>query len=449
MANDNHINEACLLGAVMRDDSRYEMVRDLVAPSDFGWHAYGWAWEAMEHLHEQGLSIDAITVGDELDRMDRLGTFTSDQGVMMTGRAALAQIRADGNPKAIETYAANVLDYAGKRELNRLASEMANHAQNGRRAAEIRDDVIQKLSQLRTFDGRSAKHTQKLAEAVSDAYNHTDQAAMGSIAYIQTGYIDLDKILCGVSAPDLLIVAGRPGQGKTALLVSLAKNIASSKKRVAFFSLEMNNKQIAMRLIAQDAGVSYDKQKTGKLEDADWSKYTNSIDALSDSESYPIYLNDMPSIRPSQIRRELMRIGDVDLAMVDYVGLADADGRYETRALEVASITKALKSICKEFDIPIIAAAQLSRAVEMRSSKRPILSDLKESGGLEENADIVMFIYRPDQYEDNAQKNTAEIIVAKHRNGKVGTAELIYLPERTRFENAAAKSFRLGERNEK
>jgi replicative DNA helicase len=434
----NRDNESGLIGAIMRDPYKYEMVRELVSPIDFSWQCYGWAWEAFDRLHHEGLHIDQVTVGDELERMGKLNEFQLDENKVFTARNALSKLRDSGDPAFVESYASTVIDYAAKRELQQLSGLMATWSANGRRATDIVSDITEKLNKVKTFDGKSAKHTQKLGEAVSAAYDHTDAAARGEIQFVMTDFIDLDKMIGGMSAPDLLIIAGRPGQGKTGFLVSVALNVAKQKKRVAFFSLEMKNEQIAMRLLSQMSGVSYDKQKSGKLEERDWSLYTNAVDHLSDFGSYPIYINDLPSIKPSQIRRELMRIGSADLVIVDYVGLADSDGKYDTRALEVSAITKSLKSICKEFDIPMLAAAQLSRAVEQRTNKRPILSDLKESGGLEENSDIVMFIHRPDE----ERPNEVELIVAKHRNGPVGMVNLIYVPEKTRFENAATKLYK-------
>jgi replicative DNA helicase len=439
MAN-NRQNESGLIGAILRDPYKYEMVRELVSPTDFDWHCYGWIWSAFERLHQEGLSIDQITVGDELERAGKLQDFQLDEHKVFSGRNALSKLRESGDPASVEAYAANVIDYSAKRELQQLSGLMATWSANGRRSTDIISDMAQRLNKIKTFEGKGAKHTQKLGEAISAAYDHTDAAARGEIQFVMTDFIDLDKMLGGMSAPDLLIIAGRPGQGKTGFLVSVAHNVAKQKKRVAFFSLEMKNEQIAMRLLSQASGVSYDKQKSGKLLEQDWAKYTNAVEHLSDFEAYPIYINDLPSIKPSQIRRELMRIGGADLVIVDYIGLADSDGKYDTRALEVSAITKSLKAICKEFDIPMLAAALLSRAVEQRQNKKPILSDLKESGGLEENSDIVMFIYRPDE-----EKNDVELIVAKHRNGPVGKIDLVYIPEKTRFESAVVKSFKFNE----
>lgn len=426
-------NEIGLLGAVMRDPSRFDELAEIVSDGDFGWHCYGWAWKAMQSLCERGMGVDTITVGDELERSDRLATFATENG-QFTGRAALSYIRENGNPRNAESYAANIVDYSAKKFLDGVFAEGAMWSKNGRKAHDIIQDVAQRMAGIRTFDTKSAKHTQTLAEAVSEAYDHTDAAAKGEIEFVMTGYKDLDVLLGGMDAPGLYVVAARPGQGKTAFLVSVAKNVAEAKKRVAIFTLEMKNSQIATRLLAMQSGVSYDKQKSGKLTADEWDKFNGAVEALED---YPVILNDLPAIKPSQIRRELNRIGKVDLIIIDYIQLADADGKYDTRAQEVASVCKELKAIAKSVDVPILAAAQLSRAVELRHEKRPMLSDLKESGGIEENADVVMFVYRPDQYEKDATPNTAEIITAKHRNGKVGTVELVYRPELTRFESKA------------
>jgi replicative DNA helicase len=427
--SQNKDNETGLLGAVMRDPAQYESIRELVTANDFSWQCYGWAWEIFEKLHTNGMVIDVITVGDELERIGKLDEFALEGG-QFRARAALSHIRADGNPRAVETYAANILDYSAKRQIVPLMNDGVTWAANGRRGADIITDLTQRLSKIKTFDSKASQHALTLAEAVSQAYDYTDRAARGEIKTVKTGFIDLDRILKGLYGGDVYYIASRPGQGKTAWLGSLVKNVAETGKRVAVFELEMTNQAIAMRLLAQQSGVSVDKQRSGEMEEYDWPKYTQAVETLAE---YPVFLNDLPSISPARIRQELRRIGVVDLVVIDYIQLASADAREDKRYMELANIARGLKAIAKEFDVPVITAAQLSRAVEMRAEKKPILSDLKESGGLEENADVVMFIYRPDQDE----QNKAEIIVAKHRNGRVGMCELIYIPHLTRFDNLA------------
>jgi replicative DNA helicase len=434
-------NEVGLLGAILRDPSKYEGLRELITPDVFDWHCHGWLWQSFEKLHQQGMSIDVITVGDELERINKLADFQINGG-MFSGRTALGQIRSHGDPRAVETYASKVLDYSAKRQLLELMGTGAAWATNGRTAADIMADLSQRMAGIKTFDNKAARHTMTLAEAVSSAYDYTERAAQGKVKTVKTGFIDLDSILTGLYGGDVYYFASRPGQGKTALLGSLVKNVAEQGKRVAVFELEMTNQAIAMRLLAQQSGVSVDKQRSGQLLEDDWAKYTQAVEILAE---HPVFLNDLPSITPSRIRQELRRIGNVDLVIVDYVQLASSDDKTEKRYLEVSSVARGLKSIAKEFDVPVVTAAQLSRAVEQRAEKKPVLSDLKESGGLEENADVVAFLYRPDQYEKDAAQNTAEIIVAKHRNGRVGKADLIYIPHLTRFESAAAKIHKFNE----
>jgi replicative DNA helicase len=405
----NSQNEVGLLGAILRDPSKYEAVRELIQETDFDWACYGWAWQALGKLHGEGMTADVITVGDELERSGKLAEFQIDGG-LFSGRAALSHIRSEGNPRAAESYARNVLDYSAKRELERLAPMMSSWAQNGRKAHDIIADIERRLAAIRTFDSKAAKHTMTMGEAVSSAYDYTDKAAKGEVKTVKTGFVDLDNTLKGLYGGDLYCIAARPGKGKTAWLGSLVKNVALQGKRVAVFELEMTNQAIAMRLLAQQSGVS--------------------VEALSE---WKVFINDLPSISPARIRQELRRIGDVDLIVIDYIQLATADVKTEKRYLEVSEIAKALKTLAKEFDTPIVTAAQLSRATETRSDKKPILSDLKESGGIEENSDVIMFLHCPDE----VKPNEIDLIIAKHRNGRIGNIPMLYQPELTRFESLA------------
>lgn len=441
MATKSRENETGLIGSVLKDPSKLVDLLEIVCPEDFEWQCYGWAWKAMGSLVERGLSVDAITLGDELERKDKLADFqyAGDDGeITWTGRAAISKIRDVGVPRSAYTYAGNVKDYSAKRQLMNLWNTGADWTQNGRNAHQIMQDISKRMSEIKTFDGGAFEHTQTLAEAISDVYDHVDRASRGEIKSVKTGYKALDEILDGgMTAPDLLVVAGRPGQGKTALLVSIAKNVASFGKRAMIFSLEMQNKQVAMRLIAQESGISFGKQKSGKLEEEDWAKFTHAVEVLADQEKYPIVLNDLPDMSVSKIRQEIRRVKNVDLVIVDYIQLAGVDGKYDRRDLEIGEFTRGLKSIGKEFGVPVLAAAQLNRDTEKRQDKKPILSDLRESGSIENDADVVVFISRPDPL-----KNDAELVIAKHRNGKVGSVDLIYKPELTRFENASVKVFR-------
>ena len=293
---------------------------------------------------------------------------------------------------------------------------------------------------------RRLKHDlQPISAVLSEYYDRIDDLAKRDeeIFGVPTGFIDLDKILSGLQPSDLLIIAGRPGQGKTGFLLSVAKNAAlTHKKHVAIFSLEMSNEQVVQRLIAQETGIDSQRLRTGKLQENEWPLFAHSVEVLSDTH---IFLDDTPAITPLQLRTKCRRLHlehHLDLIIVDYLQLMGGDTRNENRVQEVSYISRNLKVLARELNVPVLAAAQLSRAVEQRSDKRPVLSDLRESGSLEQDSDIVMFIYRPDQYEkDTVKQNVAEIIIAKHRNGPVGSVELIFRNTLAKFENAATKMF--------
>ena len=288
-----------------------------------------------------------------------------------------------------------------------------------------------------------------ISAVLSDYYDRIDDLAKRAddIMGVPTGFIDLDRLLSGLQPSDLLIIAGRPGQGKTGFLLSVAKNAAlTHKKKVAIFSLEMSNEQVVQRLIAQETGIDSQRLRTGKLTDQEWPLFTHSIEVFSDTR---IYLDDTPAITPMQLRTKCRRLHmefGLDLIIVDYLQLMGGDVRNENRVQEVSYISRNLKTLARELNVPVLTAAQLSRAVEQRTDKRPVLSDLRESGSLEQDSDIVMFIYRPDQYEEDSEKqNIAEIIVAKHRNGPVRSVELIFRSALAKFENAATRMFKPNE----
>jgi len=424
--------EETVIGTVFRGGrDTYELISDFVSADDFYSHALKAAWKAIDSVYRDGLQIDTITVGDELERKNQLEDVSNGGKV---GRVYLSYIYdGAGMPANVDSYTEKLKDYAIKRELIEHSSQIATWAYNGRNARDIVNDAVNYLGGLQTANGKVDKHTQSIGQAVSEAYDHTDKAAKNELQYIQTGLIDLDKLLTGLYGSDLIIVAGRPGQGKSALLTTIAKNVAENDNHVTFFGLEMANKQTAQRLIAQESGVPTDRQRSGKLFPDEWTKYTAGVEKIS---QLPIMLNDMPAITPNGIRKVLRKMDRCDLVIVDYLQLQKSDKRADVRYQEVDAIAYGLKAIAKEFDVPVLTAAQMSRAVEQRQNKRPVLSDLRESGGLEQAADIIMFIYKPDQYGNDAQKNTTELIVAKYRNGPIGSVDLVFRPTLTRFENS-------------
>jgi replicative DNA helicase len=342
------------------------------------------------------------------------------------------------------SYGHIVESHAIRRRMIAAANSIAAVAYNEDSSVETVMDEAEKA--VFNVSERRLKHdVQPIRNVLSEYYDRIDDLARrGEDIYgVPTGFIDLDKQLGGLQASDLLIIAGRPGQGKTGFLLSVAKNAAlTHKKHVAVFSLEMSNEQVAQRLIAQQTGISSQKLRSGKLEENEWPMFAQAIEVLSETH---IFLDDTPAITPLQLRTKCRRLHlehRLDLVIVDYLQLMGSDERTENRVQEVSYISRNLKVLARELNVPVLAAAQLSRAVEQRSDKHPILSDLRESGSLEQDSDIVMFIYRPDQYEkDTLKENLAEIHIAKHRNGPVGTVELVFLSSLAKFENAATRAY--------
>lgn len=432
--------EAALIGAVLRDGTVYQQAREAIQPETFGITVHGWAWLAMEHLFEQGMGIDVFTVGDELERMGKMEDFSSGP---WSGRAYLADLRSNGDPRNVMTYAENVQDLSVKRGLDAFFTKCVVWSKNGRRAKEILRDVNTELGRITLYDQQD-EFTVPLSVAVSEAYDETAQASNGNLPGVTTGLIDMDKIFGSLLPKNVYLVAGRPGSGKTGFLLTIARHAAENKKRVALFSLEMSRTQIAQRLLSQYGGIDLTRIIQGKLLDNEWSLYTNAVEHVAD---LPIVVNDLSSINIQNIRqtsRKIKETGGLDLVVVDYIQLAEAGEKKQTRELEVSAISRGLKYLARELNVPVLAASQLSREIEKRSEKRPILSDLRESGSLEQDAYAVMFIHRPDQWDTQSTKpNVAEIIVAKHRNGPLGNFDLIFRGPFAKFENAATRIFRL------
>jgi replicative DNA helicase len=290
---------------------------------------------------------------------------------------------------------------------------------------------------------RLTRDLQPIQQVLSDYYDRIDQLVRrGEDTFgVPTGFIDLDRLLGGLQPSDFLLIAGRPGMGKTAFMLSAAKNAAQThKKHVAIFSLEMANEQLVQRLIAQETGIDIHHLRTGKLTEEEWPLFAHAIEVLGDTH---IFLDDTPGLTPLQLRTKCRRLHleyRLDLILLDYLQLMSGGMRIENRVQEVSYISRNLKILARELNVPVLAAAQLSRAIEQRADKEPQLSDLRESGSLEQDSDVVMFINRPDVYEkDTLKQNVAEIKIAKHRNGPTGNIELIFRSNLAKFENAATR----------
>ena len=431
-----HDIERALLGAIMRDGDNFEQVRDIVKPDSFSNHALRNAWQACENLHERGDGIDTITVGDELERMGAMNNFVIGDKV---GRNLLGWLRGEGDPGNVVSYAEAVQDYSTKRTLDSFFTQCVVWSKNGRRANDIMRDVENELSKITVYSAND-EFTVPIGVGVSEAYDWTDRAAKGEVVGVPTGFIDVEKVIGSMIAGNVYIVAGRPGDGKTAFLLSVARNVAKSGKRVGIFSLEMSRMQVAQRLIAMEGGLDLQNTIQGKMKEMDWPVYTHAVEQV---EALPIVINDLSSINIYQIRQTARKIkasGGLDLILVDYIQLAESGEKHrERRELDVSAVSRGLKYLARELNVPILAAAQLSRAVEQRAGNRPILSDLRESGSLEQDAYCVMFLYRS---KEAGKENVTEIIVAKHRNGKTGSVDLIWRDTLAKFENAVTRMFR-------
>jgi replicative DNA helicase len=433
--------EEAVVGAVLINPEAYYDVAQFLTGEDFYIHRLRWVWEAFTRLHEGRVPIDLLTVADELERAGQL----AEVGGPAFLTSLINQVPTSLNA---ESYGRIVEEHSVRRKMITAANKIASIAYN----TDSSVDEVMGESEKAVFNvsERRLKHDlQPIKQVLSEYYDRIDDLAKRpeEIHGVPTGFIDLDKMLTGLQPSDLLIIAGRPGQGKTGFLLSVAKNAAlTHKKHVAIFSLEMSNEQVVQRLIAQETGIDSQRLRSGKLTQEEWPLFNHAIEVFGDTK---IFLDDTPAITPLALRTKCRRLHmefGIDLIILDYLQLMSSDTRNDNRVQEVSFISRNLKVLARELNVPVLAAAQLSRAVEQRTDKRPVLSDLRESGSLEQDADIVMFIYRPDQYEkDTAKQNIAEIIIAKHRNGPVGSVELIFRSALAKFENAATKHVQFNE----
>ena len=437
----NREAEEAVLGSVLVNTEVYYDLAHFLSADDFFLHRNQWIWEAFTNLQEQRQPIDLLTVGEQLDSQGRL--------VEVGGHAYLTGL-INNVPSSIhaEAYGHMVEEAATRRRLLDAANRIARLAHQ---SDTLLEDVVNEAEKavFGVSEQRHPHQLQPIRQVLSEYYDRIDYLARhkDETIGVPTGFIDLDRLLGGMQPSDLLIIAGRPGQGKSGFCISVAKNASQlHKQHVAMFSLEMSNEQLVQRLVAQETEINSQKLRLGEIQDDEWPLFTQAVSALGETH---IYLDDTPSISPLQLRTKCRRLHmeiGLDLIIIDYLQLMTGDTRMDNRVQEVSYISRNLKALARELNVPVLAAAQLSRAVEQRSDKHPLLSDLRESGSLEQDADIVMFIYRPDQYEtDTLKQNIAEIVVAKHRNGPVGSIELVFRESLAKFENAAAPRIREAE----
>ncbi len=430
----NRAAEEAVLGSILINPETYFDLAQFLQADDFYIVRNRWIWEAFTRLHGLRQPIDYLTVVQELEKQGQLSEVGGHAYIMSLINQTPSSMHAQAYGKIIEETSIRRRMLASANDLARLAYDQGKNVEGILEEAE--------KSIFGISERRMHHDLQPINQVLSEVYDRIDSLSQRGeeIFGVPTGLYDIDKILGGLQKSDLLIIAGRPGSGKTGFLLSVAKNAAQKhKKHVAIFSLEMSNEQLVQRLIAQETGIDSQRLRSGKLTEEEWPLFTHAIEVLSDTK---IFLDDTPAITPLALRTKCRRLHmefQLDLVIVDYLQLMSSDTRTENRVQEVSFISRNLKVLARELNVPVLAAAQLSRAVEQRADKRPVLSDLRESGSLEQDSDIVMFIHRPDALEkDNPKSNIAEIIVAKHRNGPTHPGiELVFLSNLARFENAA------------
>ncbi len=427
--------EEAILGAILIDPDAIIRVATMIRPEDFYRERHGWIYDTALALHERREPIDLLTVCDELERREQLDQVGGTQYITALVNAVPTSIHA-------EHYARIVERTATRRRLIEAAGQIAGLAYQ---EADDVDEVVDRAEQVLfgVSERRISRELVPIRQVLSDYYDRVEYLTRhrGEMIGIPTGFTDLDKLLGGLQRSDMVILAARPSVGKTSLALSIAHNAAKKyDRRVAFFSLEMSNEQVVQRLVSAETGINAQRLRRGEIEQDEWVLFTEATGKLSESH---LYIDDTPGVSALELRTKARRLHaevGVDLIVVDYLQLMRGDYRSENRVQEISSISRALKALARELNVPVLALSQLSRGVESRTDKRPILSDLRESGALEQDADVVMFIYRDEMYNENTERpNLADIMVAKHRNGPTGTVSLYFRRELAQFLEAEVR----------
>jgi replicative DNA helicase len=429
----NRDAEEALIGAVLINQEIFLSVSQFLKPDDFFLERNRWIWEAFEHLSASRQPLDLVTVTETLSsrgQIDEVG-----------GQVYLISlINRAPNAYHAESYGRIIEQNAIRRRMLEAANEVARLAYKQDQAIDFVIDEAEKAI-FNISERRIKRDLVPIKDVVHEYYDRIDDLARrpDEISGIPTGLVDIDKLLGGMQRSDLIIVAGRPGMGKTGFLLGALRHAGLiNKKRVAMFSMEMSNEQLLQRLIAMDTRIDTQRLRTGNLNDHEWDIFFQAVEPYDGAQ---IYLDDTPAITPLSLRTKCRRLYNeygLDLVIVDYLQLMSGDSRTDNRVQEVSNISRNLKVLARELKVPVLTAAQLSRAVEHRPDKKPQLSDLRESGSLEQDADIVMFIHRDNLSDKPEERNKAEMIVAKHRNGPTHPGiGLVFIDELAKFENAA------------
>ena len=432
--------EQAVLGGLMLAPEAYDRVSDQLVEGDFYRRDHQLIYRAIREMADRNRPFDAVTLGEWFE--------SQGQSELVAGGAYLIEL-ASTTPSAanIAAYAEIVRDKAVMRQLIQVGTDIVNNGfqPEGRESQELVAEAEQKVFAIAESGARGRTDFVGMHSALRDAFTVLqDRFNNGdAITGLPTGYTEFDMMTAGLQPTDLVILAARPAMGKTTFALNIAEFAAiKSKKAVAVFSMEMSAPQLALRLISSNGRINATRLRTGQLEDEDWARVTGAISMLKETK---IFIDDTPGLSPDVLRakaRRLKREHDLGLIVIDYLQLMSVPGNSENRATEISEISRSLKGLAKELNVPVIALSQLNRSLESRTDKRPVMADLRESGAIEQDADMIVFIYRDDYYnkENSPDKGLAEIIIGKHRGGPTGSCKLKFFGEYTRFDNLAHDS---------
>jgi replicative DNA helicase len=432
--------EQSLIGGLLLDNQAWDKIADIVNEGDFYRDDHRRIFAQIRKLVETGRPADVVTVFESIEHANQ---------IEQTGGLAYLGEIANATPSAanIRRYAEIVHERAVLRKLVTVGDEIAGAALNpaGRDVKHLLDMAEQKVFEIAETGNRNLQGFEKIDDLLGDVvdriellYNRENPSDITGLA---TGFHDLDRLTSGLQPGDMIVVAGRPSMGKTAFALNIAEYVGMELKRpVAIFSLEMSGPQLAMRFLSSAGRLDQGKVRTGRLSDEDWEKMSVALGKLHEA---PIHIDETGAINASDLRARARRLhrqhGPLGLIVIDYLQLMTSIKDNENRATEISEISRSIKALAKELQVPVIALSQLSRKVEERNDKRPLMSDLRESGAIEQDADIILMMYREEYYKpDTTEKGIAEVLIGKHRNGPTGVVKLTFLGEYTKFENFAA-----------
>ncbi len=432
--------EQAVLGGLMLAAEAWDRVADKLTEEDFYRRDHQLIFRAIGELSGKGMPCDAVTLGE---------WFESQGLAEQVGGARYVIELANATPSAanIAAYAEIVRDKSVLRQLIDAGNSIIGDAfqPEGRGAHELVEVAEQRVFQIAEAGSRGRQGFVSMRSAVKEAFRQLQERYenRSSVTGLPTGFTDFDHRTAGLQPGDLIILAARPAMGKTSLALNMGEHAAyKTGKAVAVFSMEMSSSQLAFRLISSMGRINQQHLRTGDLADEEWPRVTSAITLLSEMK---IFIDDTPALSPIELRaraRRLKREHDLGLIVIDYLQLMQVPGNKENRATEISEISRSLKALAKELAVPVIALSQLNRSLEQRTDKRPVMADLRESGAIEQDADLIVFIYRDEYYNpDSPDKGLAEVIIGKHRNGPTGTVKLAFLGQYTRFENFASDSY--------